>query len=104
MSSDSARDRALARVAEIRALRAEVVDAVGDGATTLDQVLERSVDEPLVADIKILTVLESVPDVGKVRARRILEASHIDVSLRISELEPYQRRRLQQANREIVNT
>lgn len=103
MSSDSARDRALARVAEIRALRAEVVDAVGDGATTLDQVLERSVDEPLVADIKILTVLESVPDVGKVRARRILEAAHIDESLRIAELEPDQRRRLQQAHRELVN-
>lgn len=103
MSSDSARDRALARVAEIRAVRTEVVDAVANGATTLDQVLERSDDEPLVADIKILTVLESVPDVGKVRARRILQAAEIDESLRIAELGPDQRRRLEHAYWELVN-
>ena len=104
MASDAARDRALAKAADIRAVRAEVVDAVGTGAMTLDQVLERSIDEPLVAHIKILTVLESVPDVGKVRARRILEAADIDESAPIAALGPDRRRRLEQAHRELVNS
>ena len=94
MASDTARDRALAKAAEIRVVRARVVDAVGDGATTVEQVLERSADEPMVADIKILTILESVPDVGKVRARRILEAAGIDESRRIDDMDADQRRRL----------
>ena len=94
MASDPARDRALAKAAEIRAVRAEVVAAVADATTTLDQVFDRSAGEPMVADIKILTVLESVPDVGKVRARRILEATGIAESQRIDELDRDARVRL----------
>lgn len=94
MASDPARDRALAKAAEIRVMRAEVVDAVADATTTLDQVFDRSTGEPMVADIKILTVLESVPDVGKVRARRILEATGIAESRRIDELDHDARGRL----------
>jgi hypothetical protein len=94
VASDPARDRALAKAAEIRAVRAEVVAAVADATTTLDQVFDRSAGEPMVADIKILTVLESVPDVGKVRARRILEATGIAESQRIDELDRDARVRL----------
>jgi len=94
VASDPARDRALAKAAEIRAVRAEVVAAVADATTTLDHVFDRSEREPMVADIKILTVLESVPDVGKVRARRILEATGIAESQRIDELDRDARVRL----------
>lgn len=87
MASDAARDRALAKAAEMRRVRAEVVDAVADGTISLSSVFDRSADDPMMADIKILTVLESVPDVGKVRARRLLEAVGIAESDRIDQLD-----------------
>lgn len=92
MASDAARDRALAKAAEIRTVRAETVDDVAAGTITLDQVFVRSADQPLVANIKILTALESVPGVGKVRARRILEAAGVAESDRIEQLDDNDRR------------
>ncbi len=91
MASDAARDGALAKAAEMRRVRAEVVAAVADGTVELRAVLDRSTDEPMVADIKILTVLEEVEGVGKVRARRLLEAVGIDESTRMGRLDPDRR-------------
>jgi ribosomal protein S13 len=48
----------------------------------------------MVAGIKILTVLEMVPGVGKVRARRLLEAAGIDEAERIDQLDEDRRRGL----------
>lgn len=78
----------------MRRVRADVVDAVAAGTLALGDVFERSADQPMVAGIKILTVLESVPDVGKVRARRLLEAVGIDESDRIDRLDADRRRSL----------
>mgnify|MGYP001814071248 CR=1 FL=1 len=94
MASRTGRDEALAKAADLRRVRAEVVAAVADGAVALDAVLDRSTGEPMVADIKILTVLEKVEGVGKVRARRLLEAVGIDESTRIGRLDADRRHRL----------
>ncbi len=94
MVSDPARDAALAKAAEIRSVRADVVAAVADGSAALGGVFERSADESMVSDIKILTVLEAVPGVGKVRARRLLEAVGIPESHRIDQLDADRRRSL----------
>ena len=96
MSSDPARDAALAKAAELRRVRADIVDAVADGTVALTGVFQRSADRPMVAGIKILTVLEVVPGVGKVRARRLLEAAGIDEAERIEQLDEDRRRGLLQ--------
>jgi hypothetical protein len=96
VSSDPARDAALAKAAELRRVRAEVVDAVADGTLALSGVFQRSADHPMVAGIKILPVLEVVPGVGKVRARRLLEAAGIDEAERIDQLDEDRRKGLLQ--------
>ena len=78
----------------MRRVRSEVVDAVEDGTLTLGDVFDRSADRPMVAGIKILTVLEAVPGVGKVRARRLLDAAGIEESDRIDQLTDARRRSL----------
>jgi len=67
------REAALAWAADARAARSELVDALGTGRMTLDAVLSRAGAEPLVARIKVLTVLEALPGALKVGTRRRLD-------------------------------
>ncbi len=67
------REGALAWAAEARAVRGDVVDGLSNGQTTLDEVLVRAGTEPLVARIKVLTVLEALPGALKVGTRRRLD-------------------------------
>ena len=89
--SAEAREAALAKAAEARRVRAEVKAQLKDGTISFAEVLTRAESEPLVAKTKIL---ESLPGVGKVKARRTMERIGIAESRRIQGLGENQRHAL----------
>ncbi len=64
------------------------------GSLTLGELLEQADEDPIVAKIKVLAVLESLPGVGKVTARRKMEELNIAESRRLSGLGPQQREKV----------
>jgi hypothetical protein len=70
--SDEQRRAALEKAAEARRVRAQLKADLQAGAVSLTEVFARATDDKVVADTKILTVLESLPNIGKVRSRRTL--------------------------------
>jgi len=91
------RRAALAKAAQARQIRAEVKNQLKMGALDLEQLLAKADEEPMVAKIKALTALESLPGVGKVTARRTMEKIGIAESRRLSGLGPQQRKALLEA-------
>lgn len=75
--SEEQRREALAKAAEARKKRALVKEALRNGQTNLRELLGRTADE-VVGKMKVSSVLEALPGVGKVRARKIME--RIDIS------------------------
>ena len=76
------RTQALAKAAEARKKRAELKGELKSGKRTLKDVLDRSGDD-IVGKMKVSAVLEALPGVGKVRARKIMEEIGISESRRI---------------------
>ena len=71
MSEDAEREAVLAWAAAARIRRDEVVASVAGGQTDLATVLADR-HAPLVEPIKLVVVVQAVPGVGKVLARRTL--------------------------------
>ncbi|HWO71714.1 MAG TPA: integration host factor, actinobacterial type [Actinomycetota bacterium] len=84
------RKRALEKAAEARRKRAEIKAELKSGKRTLRDILARS-DDDTVGKMKVSTVLESLPGVGKVRARKLMEELDISASRRIRGLGAKQR-------------
>jgi len=84
------RKRALEKAAEARRKRAEIKAELKSGKRTLRDILTRS-DDDTVGKMKVSTVLESLPGVGKVRARKLMEELDISASRRIRGLGAKQR-------------
>lgn len=61
------------RLAGVRAHRDEFVGLVESGSISLDQIFTKAAHDPVVADTKLLGLLQALPDVGKVQSRRALE-------------------------------
>jgi hypothetical protein len=76
------RQQALEKAAEARRKRAELKSQLKSGNTSLATVLGRDGDET-VGKMKVSSVLESLPGVGKVRARKIMEKLDISASRRV---------------------
>jgi hypothetical protein len=76
------REQALAKAAEARKLRAELKGQLKSEKVSLRDVLTRQGDE-VVGKMKVSSVLESLPGVGKVRARRIMERLDISATRRV---------------------
>ena len=91
------RQAALAKAAEARRARAEIKERLKMGAITLPELLEAAGDDDMIAKMKVLAVLESLPGVGKVKARRTMEEFEISDSRRIRGLGDQQRRKLLEA-------
>lgn len=91
----SAEDRAkaLEKAAEARRKRAELKGQLKSGKLTLTDMLTRQGDDT-VGKMKVSTVLESLPGVGKVRARKIMEKLDISASRRVRGLGAKQRESL----------
>jgi hypothetical protein len=80
--TDEQRRQALEKAAAARRKRAELKEQLKAGRTTLRDLLERTGDD-VVGKMKVSTVLESLPGVGRVRARRIMEKLDISESRRM---------------------
>jgi S13-like protein len=76
------RQQALEKAAEARRRRAELKAQLKSGNMSLATVMGKSDDE-VVGKMKVSSVLESMPGVGKVRARKIMEKLDISASRRV---------------------
>src|SRR5919199_6949802 len=76
------RQQALEKAAEARRKRAELKTQLKSGNMSLATVLAKDSDET-VGKMKVSSVLESMPGVGKVRARKIMEKLDISASRRV---------------------
>ncbi len=91
--SDEQRKDALQKAAAARKKRAELKEQLKSGRTTLKELLDRTRDE-VVGKMKVSTVLESLPGVGRVRARKIMERLDISDSRRMRGLGAKQKEHL----------
>lgn len=91
--TDEQRKQALQKAAIARRKRAELKEQLKSGRTTLKELLDRTRDE-VVGKMKVSTVLESLPGVGRVRARKIMERLDISDSRRMRGLGAKQKEHL----------
>jgi hypothetical protein len=89
-----ARRQALEKAAEARKVRARVKHQLKTGELDLAGVLARAEHDEVVGKTKVAEVLEALPKVGKVRARKLMERLDISPSRRLRGLGANQRQRL----------
>lgn len=92
--SPDQRQAALAKAAAARRLRAELKEKLKMGSTSLEELFDMAAKDEIVGKMKVLSVLESLPGLGKVKARRTLEECEISETRRIQGLGVNQRRKL----------
>ena len=80
--TEEQRKEALAKAAEARRARAELKAQLKAEKLSLRDVLSKQGDN-VVGKMKVSSVLESLPGVGKVRARKIMERLEISASRRV---------------------
>jgi hypothetical protein len=85
------RHAALEKAAEARRARADVKARLKLNRLTLRELFEQSDADEMLAKLKVVSVLESMPGVGKVRARRLMEELEISESRRLRGLGAKQR-------------
>ncbi len=85
------RQAALEKAAKVRRERAEVKEKLKLGSLTLAELLEKAEDDETVGKMKVVSVLESLPGLGKVKARRLMETVGISESRRLQGLGAKQR-------------
>lgn len=91
--TEEQRRAALAKAAIARRKRAELKEQLKSGRTSLGDLIQRTHDE-IVGKMKVSTVLESLPGVGRVRARKIMERLDISESRRMRGLGAKQKENL----------
>ena len=89
--TDAQRRAALEKAAEARRLRAELKALVKMGSRSIQDVLELSDTNEIISRTKVLAILESMPKIGKVKARRIMQEIGIAESRRLRGLGDQQR-------------
>ncbi|CAN5659363.1 integration host factor, actinobacterial type [soil metagenome] len=92
--SPEQRTAALAKAAEARRARAELKERLKMGAVNLPELFDSAAGDDHVAKMKVLAVLESLPGVGKVKARRTMEQIGISETRRVRGLGDQQRKAL----------
>jgi hypothetical protein len=80
--NDEQRKEALAKAAQARKKRAELKGELKSGKRSLKDILETQGDDT-VGKMKVSTVLESLPGVGKVKARKLMEQLDISATRRV---------------------
>jgi hypothetical protein len=87
------RQQALEKAAEVRRKRRDLKAQLKNGNQSLAQVLQ-SPENDTVGKMKVSAILESLPGVGRVRARKIMERLDISESRRVRGLGAKQREAL----------
>ena len=80
--NEEQRRQALAKAAEARRKRAEIKGELKAGKIGLKDILETEGDDT-VGKMKVSNVLESLPGVGKVKARKLMEQLDISATRRV---------------------
>ena len=88
------RQAALDKAAAARRERAELKEKLKMGSVNLRELLNLADAHEVVAKMKVLAVLESLPGVGKVKARRTMEEIGISETRRVRGLGEQQRKSL----------
>jgi hypothetical protein len=88
------RRQALERAAEARKIRAELKQQLKSGEIDFAEVLRRAEDDEIIGKTKVSAVLEALPKLGKVRARKLMERLDISPSRRVRGLGANQRAKL----------
>ena len=89
--TEAQRKDALEKAAHARRVRAELKERLKMGSVELGQVLELADRDDIIGKTKALAVIESLPGVGKVKARRMMEEIGIADSRRLRGLGDQQR-------------
>ena len=85
------RAAALAKAGEARRLRAEIKELLKTGSLTLIEVMGRSDTEDYIGGMKVESVLESLPGLGKMKTKRLMEELGIASNRRLRGLGERQR-------------
>jgi signal recognition particle GTPase len=85
------RQAALQKAARVRRERADVKEKLKLGSLTLAELLKQAENDETVGKMKVVSVLESLPGLGKVKARRLMETVGISESRRLQGLGAKQR-------------
>ncbi|MCL4446182.1 MAG: integration host factor [Actinobacteria bacterium] len=88
------RQAALQKAARVRRERAEVKEKLKMGSLSLAELLTLAAQDETVGKMKVISVLESLPGLGKVKARRMMETVGISDSRRLQGLGAKQREEL----------
>jgi len=92
--TDAQRDAALAKAAAARRQRAEMKALLKTGSLSLEEVFERAESDDIVAGTKVYPLLASMPKMGKIKAKRLMEEHGIAENRKIRGLGPKQRQLL----------
>lgn len=92
--SPEQRQAALDKAGAARRARAELKERLKMGSVTLAELLDQAADDEVIAKMKVLAVLESLPGVGKVKARRTMAEVGIADTRRVRGLGDQQRKAL----------
>lgn len=84
------RAAALEKAAEARRIRADIKGKLKNAEVTLSSVIAKGKTEEAIGKLKVVSLLESLPGVGKVKARAIMAEIAIAESRRVRGLGPHQ--------------
>jgi hypothetical protein len=84
--SPDQRQAALQKAAAARRQRAELKEKLKMSSITLAELLEQGERDEVVGKMKVLAVLESLPGLGKVKARRLMDTIGISETRRVQGL------------------
>lgn len=93
--SEADRKKALEKAAQARQARAELRQKIKSGSMSFADVMAKS-DDPIIARMKVSTLLESLPGFGKAKAAKIMGELEISESRRVQGLGARQRELLMQ--------
>lgn len=89
--TDEQRAAALERAAQARRVRAEIKQLLKTGSLSLADVFERAEEDDLIAGIKVNALVVSMPHMGKIKSKRLLEELRIAENRRLRGLTERQR-------------
>lgn len=88
---------ASAKAVEIRTKRAALRRQLKDSKVSFSEVLSVSNSDDIVSGMRVLTILESLPGIGKIKASALMESCDIALSRRMKGLGTTQAQKLKSA-------
>ena len=88
------RQAALAKAGEVRRVRAETKELLKMGSLSFSELLAKADEDDMYAGMKIASVLPSLPGMGKVKTKRLMEELQIADNRRLRGLGDRQREAL----------